>query len=69
MAVQLLKASLWVPDEAAARTAGATTSTTASTCTAETACVPVPHVAIVLLWRLPAVPAADGHAVPDDGLR
>ena len=40
LAVQLLKASLWVPAEAAA---DATTSNTASTCTAETAYVPVPH--------------------------
>lgn len=69
MAVQLLKASLWLPAEAAARTAGATTSTTASTCTAEAACMPVPHVAIVLLRRLPTVPAADDDAVPDDRLR
>jgi len=65
MAVQLPNASLWVPAEAAgAGTAGATTSAV------ETAGVPVPHVAIVLLRRLPAVPAAaDDHAVPDDRLR
>lgn len=62
-AVQLHKASLRVPVEAAART-GAT-----STCAAQTAGVSVPHVAIVLLRRrLPAVRAGP-HAVPDDRLR
>ena len=64
MALQrrLPTSSLWVPVQAAAAAGSTTTST--STSAAHAAGVPVLHVAVVLLRRLPAA-----HALPDDRLR